>query len=288
MTATPATESKLVLVWPGTAVAERPRLFAALAAAFAVRFAPWASQHSDAAGLITIGPDDALPLGDGTTHDRLPRLAVAAGATTSGPAEQFTVRGVPGVDRRLHGIELCDRFTAPPFDHVGAEQDVLAVSGSQPVWLGSSGANDVQRVRSALPELASGEVLYRLLGARQLTAIALVQFLRKVSSPGDWRPPRLRAAFLFDDPNLRWRRYGFIDYERLVRHADEHDYHAAMAMIPIDAGRPHPPQLGLAVPGVEGTPSLVVHGTTTPRTSSSPRAITQQPGRSPHRLCAGS
>jgi len=48
----------------------------------------------------------------------------------------------------------------------------------------------------------------------------------------------LRAAIVFDDPNLRWRSYGYIDYRELLEHADAHGYHAAMAMIPLDAGRP--------------------------------------------------
>ena len=44
---------------------------------------------------------------------------------------------------------------------------------------------------------------------------------------------------LFDDPNLRWRSYGFINYGELLEHADAHGYHVAMAMIPLDAGRPN-------------------------------------------------
>ena len=37
---------------------------------------------------------------------------------------------------------------------------------------------------------------------------------RAVCAPAGWRPPPLRAAFVFDDPNLRWRSYGYIDYAR--------------------------------------------------------------------------
>lgn len=257
MTATRSAGPQLVLVWPGTAIAERPRLFAALEAAFPVRFAPWSFGLSDAAGLLTIGAEGALPPGAEPGRNRLPTLVVAGEATAS--AERFTVQEAQGVDRRLHGIELVDRFTAPPLERVEGAEDVLAVTGAQPVWLASRGAVPVHRVRSALPELAFGEVLYRLLSEHQLTAIALVQFLRKVSSPCDWRPARLRAAFLFDDPNLRWRSYGFIDYERLVKHADEHGYHAAMAMIPLDAGRPHPPTVSLFRRRADRL-SLVVHG----------------------------
>jgi hypothetical protein len=45
---------------------------------------------------------------------------------------------------------------------------------------------------------------------------------------------------VFDDPNVRRPSYGFIDYERLVRHADAHDYHAVMATVPLDCIGAHP------------------------------------------------
>ena len=117
----------------------------------------------------------------------------------------------------------------------------------------------VHRLRSALPELANDEVLYTLLSKHQLTAIALVQFLRGPSSPTGWHPAPLRAAFLFDDPNLRWRSYGFIDYRSLLAHADEHGYHASMAMIPLDAGRPHPATAAMFRRRADRL-SLIVHG----------------------------
>jgi hypothetical protein len=259
VTADASSDRRLVLVSPRTAVAERPRLFAALEAAFQVRFAPWSSEHVDAAGVITIGSEGARTLNEDPSRRRLPTLAIAGGSAASGAASRFTVRAVPGVDRRLHGIELADRLMTAPTNEDQTPEDVLAVSGSQPVWLASRAAVPAHRVHSTLPELAPGEVLYRLLGERQLTTIALVQFLRSVTSPREWRSPPLRAAFLFDDPNLRWRSYGFIDYARLVEHADEHGYHAAMAMIPLDAGRPHPPTVSLFRRRTDRL-SLVVHG----------------------------
>jgi hypothetical protein len=89
--------------------------------------------------------------------------------------------------------------------------------------------------------------------------IALVEFLRRLTAGQTYEPPPLRAAFLFDDPNLRWRSYGFIDYARLVRHADDHGYHAAMAMVPLDASRAHrsPARIFRARPD---RLSLVIHG----------------------------
>jgi hypothetical protein len=40
---------------------------------------------------------------------------------------------------------------------------------------------------------------------------------------------------MFDDPNLHWGSYGFIDFKKLVRHAKEANYHATFAMVPLDA-----------------------------------------------------
>ncbi len=254
----------IVLVSPAVALSERPRLFSALGQAFPVRFAGWTAAYpgarQDGAGLIAIGPDGALPLLDQLPPD-VPTLAVAGMPAVPAPAETFTLRSVPAVDQRVQGITLTDRFSAPPFEDIadGSDDDILAASESGAVWTVTHGAAPIHRLRSTLPELESEEALYALLSKRQLTAVALVQFLRELSSPRDWRPAPLRAAFLFDDPNLRWRSYGFIDYGRLVRHADEHGYHAAMAMIPLDAGRPHPPTVDLFRRRADRL-SLIVHG----------------------------
>jgi hypothetical protein len=114
-------------------------------------------------------------------------------------------------------------------------------------------------VRCALPELGPDEVLSALLWRHTVVAVALVSFLRSVSARDGWQDPPVRAAFLFDDPNLRWRSYGFIDYRELADHADAHGYHAAMAMIPLDAGRPHRPTVSLFKRRRDRL-SLVCHG----------------------------
>ena len=77
-----------------------------------------------------------------------------------------------------------------------------------------------------------------LLQERAFPLVAVMHFLRELPGEG-WRTPPLRAAILFDDPNLRRPRYGYIDYDALVAHADTHGYHATMAMIPLDARFPH-------------------------------------------------
>ncbi len=251
-----------VFVSPVGARDARPRLLAALEEAFPVRFEDWTPGRDDGAGLIAIGPPGALPEA-AELPDHLPTLALSGPpATPAGRAtpETFTLEPHPAVDRRIRGIALADRFTTAPFDDTeSGREDVLATSGSHAVWTVLSRPAPLHRLRSTLPELEAGEVLYALLSKHQLTAVALVQFLRDLCIPGDWEPAPLRATFLFDDPNLRWRSYGFIDYTRLADHADKHGYHAAMAMIPLDAGRPHAPTVDLFRRRAERL-SLIVHG----------------------------
>ena len=92
-----------------------------------------------------------------------------------------------------------------------------------------------QRIAAELPELGEGEALAdALLSERGLAVVTLVHFLRTLGAARE-PAPSLRATIVFDDPNVRWRSYGFIDYRRLVEHADAHGYHAAMAMVPLDA-----------------------------------------------------
>jgi len=254
-------ERAIILVSPTAALDARPRLFAALEAAFPIRFRGVGSDARDAVGLITVGPEGTMPPADRLMLT-LPTFAVAGGPPGSTTREEFTLHRVGGVDRRLHGITLSDHFTAPQFGDVPGSrgnEDVLATTGSEAVWTVSRGPVPVHHVRSTLPELRADEVLYALLTKRQLSAVAVVQFLREASGTYDLHAAPLRASYLFDDPNLRWRSYGFIDYEHLVRHADEHGYHAAMAMIPLDAGWPHRPTADLFRRRSDRL-SLIVHG----------------------------
>ena len=187
----------VIAVRPAAALAARPRLFAALEAAFPVVFRAWDGDAAGVAGVIAIG-EDVVP------HE-VPVLAV--GDSTPGGRPVEVALGGSGVDPRLRGLAVSDRLgelAVVP----GAE--VLATAQGAPAWTRSRGG--VQRVASALPELAPDEVLYALVTSRALTLVALVQFLRELTAGAGWQAPPPRAAIVFDDPNLRWRSYGFIDY----------------------------------------------------------------------------
>ncbi len=71
--------------------------------------------------------------------------------------------------------------------------------------------------------------------------------------------PPLRACFVFDDPNLHWRRYGFINFQELAKHAEKEMYHVAFATIPLDTWFSHQSTVRLFRENTKCL-SLLIHG----------------------------
>lgn len=255
----------LVDVFPSSSLEERTRLFSALQAAFAVTFRPYsadrdrADEESDRAdGFIALATGSQIRLPAELADGRRPVLAVSGCADRGGGRERVQLLDDPGLDRRLHGIVLEDRLVSP-LEPIEEQATVLASARSGPAWTVSAGGAPVHRVRSVLAELEPDQVLWSMLSQRPIATVALIQFLRSISGAPGWDPPPLRATFMFDDPNLHWRSYGFIDYRRLLIHAETHGYHAAMAMVPLDGGRAHRPTAALFARRPDRL-SLLVHG----------------------------
>ena len=233
------TQRRAVAVRSAGALLSHRRLFDALERAFPVRF-------------IAEGAADAV-VTDGTAPPAgVPALVFSPGGADS---EVVTFSGDAPVDRRLRGIGLSSRGLGRPLE--AGRGDIVLADGA---WVRTPGPAPVDRVRVALPSLGAEEVLRDALQEhRALGAIALVDLLRRVTADVAPAPPPLRAVLLFDDPNLRWRSYGYIDYRALLRHAQEHGYHAAMAMIPLDARWPHASAVKLFRRHADRL-SLVIHG----------------------------
>ena len=217
-------------------------MFDALERAFPVTFHEWREGASYDA-LIVAGFRDSAGATARTLH-----LADA-------PAEpsQVTTHLSSLLDHRLHALDLTAQIAAgevPP-------GEVLASDSRGAVWTRDGNAD---HVRAPVPALDPGEVLRdALLSDRVIGLIAIVELVREVTEPHAHRPPALRATMLFDDPNLRRPTYGYINYPELVRHADEHDYHASMAMIPLDWRGAHREAVALFQRRADRL-SLVMHG----------------------------
>jgi hypothetical protein len=117
------------------------------------------------------------------------------------------------------------------------EGEVLATSGGFPVWTTfHQRGYATEFAMEALPQLQPHELLFDQLQSSQWTGLLpLISFLRRIPQDQSWVSPPLRACFMFDDPNLHWPTYGFLDYAVLARHAKRYNYHVAIATIPLDA-----------------------------------------------------
>jgi hypothetical protein len=232
-------------ILPARALTQRARLLAAVAAAEPVRFVA-AGEAVDA--VVVFGPCDEQPPAG------VPVL-IAAGDESSAQAPR-AVALADALELPLRGARLSDRHAPPlPAALLGDAPTVLARVDGAPAWVR---AGEREIVSCGPDELGPDEALReRLAPGRCLALLALVHFLRARS--GERRPTPLRAAFVVDDPNLRWPTYGHLRYRELLAHAREHRYHLAVAMVPLDAWLTHRGTVRLFREGAAQL-SVCVHG----------------------------
>ncbi len=148
-----------------------------------------------------------------------------------------------------------------PFLSVGKKQKVLAAVQQKAIWTVREG-DVVKRFRSSLPlPQMSEDTNFKDVfnGERWLDMLPLLYLLREVGGADGYLSPPLRAAYIIDDPNLHWPRYGFIDYREIAAHAERENYHVSFAMIPFDTWFTHGRTADLFRRNARLL-SLVVHG----------------------------
>jgi hypothetical protein len=226
-----------VEVRPSEAFGQLARLFTALESAFPVRFRAPGNGPTDAAVVLVAEEADAQEM-----HG--PMLWLVDRPTTEEGRRfgsiSFTDSSL--VPRPFRGRTLRDSTTpgtALPsaFESWG---EVLARCSHGPVWSGRPGLQFA--AAASLSELRSRETLRERLTAGQFMGLLpLTHFLRQLLAQASWQLPESKACFLFDDPNLHWWSYGFLDYRSLATHAEAHDYHVTAATIPLDQWYVHRP-----------------------------------------------
>jgi hypothetical protein len=146
----------------------------------------------------------------------------------------------PYLAKCFRGRKLRDKSLARIGQLVAQPDDeILARLEHEPYWIvQKAGAAALDKVALQPPALSADEYLYPYLEKDNWARLLpLLHFLRGVSG---WQPPPLRACLMFDDPNLHWPSYGYLRYRELAQHAREHNYHAALATIPMDCWYVHP------------------------------------------------
>jgi hypothetical protein len=135
---------------------------------------------------------------------------------------------------------------------------VLARKGTDALWICAERAGaPAHFIATDAPTLAATEYLYEHFQAERWARLfPMLHFLQDVSG---WSQPPLRAAIMFDDPNLHWKSYGYISYPELAEHARTHRYHAVFATVPLDSWYVHGETAALFRANKERL-SLCVHG----------------------------
>jgi hypothetical protein len=247
---------RVVGVHPRAGLERRAGLFAALSEAFtAVRFEPRETgAWSGLDALIELGGDAEARA---AAAAGVPSLAALSPEREKGTASEVLLAESAGLDRRLRGQTLPDVHLPEQAEtEAPAGVEVLATAGGRALW---TRAGRLDAIAVSPRELEPGEALRARLGRdRSLALLPLLELLRALTVGERWQPPPLRASFLLDDPNLHWPSYGYLKLPQLAHHATEHEYHLALAMVPIDARFAHPAAARLV--RERDSLSLLVHG----------------------------
>ena len=242
---------------------EVPALLTVLEDLFPVKFSFALGCEVGIAGEILSASVCRMPKGGGMS---VPSLSVPECENTPNKSDLIEI-GVrfsddPDVPFPFRGRALRTKVSAQPNTlALSPGERVLAGCESGPVWVVSENEG-VKHFRSSfsLPVLpADGGLQDVLNGGRFLEVLPLLHWLRQVCWSRSEDAPALRACFIFDDPNLHWPRYGFVDYQQVAIHAETENYHVAFATIPFDTWfthsgtaaifRKHPSRLSLLVHG---------------------------------------
>ena len=161
----------------------------------------------------------------------------------------------------FRGRRLTESGSPPPPLTSTHSDEILARSDGSPVWLRRPTTGAASYMTSVLPEqLKPGESLRDLFCAgRFFSLLPLLDFVHLLLREAGWEQPPLRAAFMFDDPNLHWTSYGYLDFRRLATHAAQRGYHVASAMVPRDMWYAHRAAANIFRTNARSL-SLLVHG----------------------------
>jgi hypothetical protein len=123
-----------------------------------------------------------------------------------------------------------------PALRVQEADEVICAVHSRPYWIERRMGRSVVSVIALAPEeFAEQQTVYDHFNRRRwVRLLPVLHFLKRLVKDSDWETPPVRACLMFDDPNLHWPTYGFIDLRKLVRHAQEFNYHVCSAMVPLD------------------------------------------------------
>ena len=218
---------------------ERAVLFPILESVMPVKFDAALDRGRSVSGKIVIGT--VASGADENASTQISSLIVPqfCASTTVSEVVNLKVQFSDGLDvpfpfrgRSLSVKAACE----PKYITLCEGETVLAKTEQGIVWC-VSGVGAVKHHRTAfgLPNIpVNGGLQDVLNGDRFVEMLPLLHFLRGVCEDDLYEAPPLRAQFMFDDPNLHWPSYGYVDYKELAVRAARENYHVSFATVPLD------------------------------------------------------
>jgi hypothetical protein len=244
---------------PASAARRHRRLFRVLERAYPVRFE--GREHGEWRDLdgVVIFDDGA----HGAGRSSLPTLRIHRLPET--PRDIGGVTVCMSANAHLHPAlrdrAIVERRAIGSLPSDTGKRHVLASDERRPLWtVMPTSEGHVYETTAAVAELADSELLRdHFRPGNFMGLLPLVDFLRGIVQESTWSRPPLPAAIVFDDPNLHWPTYGYLDFARLVKHAGDHNYHAVIATIPLDGFYIHPAAANVFRSASDRL-SLAIHG----------------------------
>ncbi len=230
---------KSIVVAPATAFQARPRLFSLLSELYPVDFTAWQPGAAAAFDGAILWEDEAGAKELMAISD-LECLVVTRSQKTAALGQKPTVQfsTPPGLDPAFRGQTMTEEgIVKIPALALHEGDEVLCRLASLPYWATRrNGTATLSLVALGPEEIADGETVYTHFNrCRWLQLLPFFHFLKQLTRDHAWEPPPVRACLMFDDPNLHWPTYGFLDLRQVARHARVLNYHVAFAMVPLDA-----------------------------------------------------
>lgn len=249
-----------VIVTPEKIQGASAELFQILEELFPVKFKSDAGTVDEPLGKIL------LPAEPGSGVVNIPTVEMPLANATGGMSPLIEAKIVFADDVEVpfpfRGRALSSKVTAG-FGalKLAAGETALASIDGQVIWsLRKTDRARHYRTSLPLPQIPEGGNFQNLFnGERFLELLPLVHWLREICEENDHQGLPLRAQFMFDDPNLHWPSYGYVDYREIAARAAKANYHVSFATVPLDNWFTHQPTAKIFRENPRRL-SLLVHG----------------------------
>ena len=225
---------KNILISPPEELLNRTNLFNSLAKIYPVNFSSNVNEFNAFDAAIIWGKSNLVD----KRILKQPCLFINSGNFTKTEKPFFVkFEKCAELDKRLHNFtfytSINNEFTPIQL----RPNDIILTSHNRDaLWVKRKSGPHYHDFQAFSPnELPENHSLWNHLSENNILGfIPLIHFLREIVADISFILPPLRASYIVDDPNIRYSKYGYISFPKLLQSAIIHNYHVSFATIPLD------------------------------------------------------